>query len=50
MDAKWIVIRRWLRGHNMVMICLAGGQPPVRLSAAWGLVAFRVYFVFLVDY
>jgi hypothetical protein len=43
-DAKWIVIRGQLRGQND--ICLAGGQPPAVLSAAWGLAALKPYLLF----
>jgi hypothetical protein len=43
-DAKWIVIRGQLRGHNDTPF----GQPPPGLSAAWGLAARWAYLVFLV--
>jgi hypothetical protein len=44
-DAKWIVIKGQLWGHNDMTF----GQPtPADLSAAWGLAALGAYLVFLV--
>jgi hypothetical protein len=44
-DAKWIVIRRQLKGHNDMPM---GGQPPAGLSATWKFAALKAYLVFLV--
>jgi hypothetical protein len=44
-DAKWIVIRGQLWGHNDMPIRPSGGQLPAGLSAARGLAALRAYFV-----
>jgi hypothetical protein len=41
-EAKWIVIRRPLSGHNDTPF----GQPPAGLSAARGLATLRAYLAF----